>query len=180
MNFRRVVPWGLWTALLMLGFSIQAAAGTSCTGKETCSTTNTCDGGNCIVVFTRNGATVTVQVEINGSLQTILNNSYFCIQPGTMINWTTADADFFARFAPGGYPSPFTNGQNSLLGTLGNGVSLTAMTPDDDDCHSFAVATCDVSSTASGMTCGTADPKVVITGGSGMESKHRHNGKKSE
>jgi len=175
MRFRRVAPYLLGVFLLVLCLLAEASAGTSCTQQETCSSGNTCEGGDCSVMFSRNPATgsVIVQVMIGGIWVTIPNNSYFCVPPGTMVNWTTKSVEFFVRFAPSSsYSSPFTNGQNTVLGTATAGVGLTTVSPDDNDCHSFAVATCDVSPTATGIACGTADPRVVVNGGSGFHKKH--------
>jgi hypothetical protein len=94
------------------------------------------------------------------------------------VSWTTASADFFARFAPSANPSPFTSGQNTLVGTPANGVSQTSISPLKNDCHSFAVAACDVSGNATGLTCGTADPRVVVGGGGG--TAHRGHAKEDK
>ena len=167
MNCKRVVRYGLWMVLSVLAFSVLATAGTTCTQTETCTTSNTCDAGDCMVRFSRNSTSgsVIVEVMIGGNWQTIPNNMWFCVPPGAMVNWTTKGSEFFARFAPSSNPSPFANGQNTVLGTATAGVGLTTISPAYDDCHSFAVATCDVSPTATGLACGTADPKVVINGG---------------
>lgn len=178
MNFRRAVPYGLWMVLLILGSLTDANAGTACTLQESCSSSNTCDAGDCRILFTRNGASVTVQVMINGTWQTITNSSWFCVPPGTSVSWTTASADFFARFAPSGNPSPFTSGQNTMVGTPTNGVSQTTISPVKPDCHSFAVAACDVSGNATGLSCGTADPRVVVGGGGNAHKGRAREGDK--
>ena len=107
---------------------------------------------------------MTVLPYINGVYTN--TNGVVCVAQNTDVVWWIGPAavgQFFDAQFPS--PSPFSN-EPTFSGDANNVVSSTA---DTSGCFTFAVTSCDMT----GATCGTTDPRVVVTGSGGVTWK-RH------
>jgi hypothetical protein len=153
---------------LVLAVLVNCASGTpgQCGATPKCGRTCGRAGSSGVACYVRVSRGSNWGVEV--SAQDSLPGGDVCIAPGTKISWFTVDpsSNFTVTFGSphpfgtGTPPSPFKGDENATP----KSKSVTTL-----GCSQYSVQLC---ITGSAPPCVTADPKVIVTGGTDEGGKH--------
>jgi hypothetical protein len=114
-------------------------------------------GKPCTLSVARSGSSASVKGP-NGKA-----NPVVCVAGGGNLTWGAKDAKILVVAF---MDSPFTDPAVILIGSSKDPVSGTASQVNADTCFVYSVADC-----SSVNSCGRSDPKVVVTGGTGLTAQ---------